>query len=86
MQTCFLRHCCVGRKWDTTPAPREARRISKHTKGVYSTPDKSAIRHLALDASVRGLDPAQLSGLRDARWQESRRRSPFPGRPRYAVS
>jgi transposase len=23
----FDRHCCVGRKWDTTSAPREAGRV-----------------------------------------------------------
>jgi hypothetical protein len=40
-------HCCVGRKWDTTPAPREALRVGKYTTGVYSTPDKSPIRRLA---------------------------------------
>jgi hypothetical protein len=45
-------HCCVGRKWDATPAPRERRRVGKHTTGVYSTPDKSAIRHLATAWSV----------------------------------
>jgi hypothetical protein len=37
-------HCCVGRKWDTTPALREALRVGKCTTGVYSTLDKSPIR------------------------------------------
>jgi hypothetical protein len=38
------RHCCVGRKWDTTAASREAVRVGKCTTGVYSTLDKSPIR------------------------------------------
>ncbi len=40
-------HCCVGRKWDTTPPPREALRVGKCTTGVYSRLDKSPIQRLA---------------------------------------
>jgi hypothetical protein len=45
-------HCCVGRKSDTTPAPREALRVGKYTIGVYSTLDKSPIRRLAAARKV----------------------------------
>jgi hypothetical protein len=48
----FRRHCCVGRKWDTTPALREALRVGKCTTGVYSTLDKSPIRRLAAALKV----------------------------------
>jgi hypothetical protein len=40
----FNGHCCVGRKWDTTPAPREALGVGKCTTGVDSTLDKSLLR------------------------------------------
>jgi hypothetical protein len=46
-RTELVRHCCVGRKSDTTPAPCEALRVRKYTTGVYSTLDKSPIRRLA---------------------------------------
>jgi hypothetical protein len=41
-----------GRKWDTTPAPREALGVGKCTTGVYSTLDKSPIRRLAAARKV----------------------------------
>jgi hypothetical protein len=74
-----VRHCCVGRKRDTMPAPGEALPVGKHTTGVYSTLAKSPILLLAAARKVprrrNATVPLRLIRMRlAAQWSASERR------------